>query len=98
MDTRHIDFEGGVSAGIRRAHSSIEDCVEIPTDRLRAQLSSVLSEWPSDLSQRGVTLFAELATVASIARAQYGHAPIEDEELRHLLAHSEELFRCFFHR
>ena len=97
--------ESGVEAGISRAarHGlTIEiayvngaprypDELSLPLTFTRALLES------GEASERFCELFAEVLSVAAIARYSYGDAPLTESAVREYLNHSSDIFNSWRH-
>ena len=98
MKFNQIDFDDGVKRGTNRMrlHFKIASLSLAGSDR--AKIDKVLSGWPHDLSESFVELFAEMSTLASLARSQYNEPPLTDDELKAFLTHSTSFFNSLKHR
>jgi hypothetical protein len=84
-------------AGIERAEQYdlpvSDEVLGRPLDLARA----LLARRGTEMSARFVELFAEMTTVATIARAFYQDTPLQGRDLERYLDHSFEFFNSFRH-
>jgi hypothetical protein len=88
-------FAEGVWAGLARC---AREGLAAPREDIDGQLDllrGVLA--PADASERFVALFAEMATIAAVARFTYEEVPIDADQMNDYLERSFGFFNSFRH-
>jgi hypothetical protein len=105
----NVAFSAGVQAGIERASrhglearpdllgrltvDPVPSADELP--EALAEAKRLMSQ--GDVSDRFTELFAEMVTVAVVARHAYADAPLQPSEIETYLDHSFSIFNSFRH-
>jgi hypothetical protein len=92
------DMAEGIGLGLKRARTRLPNRVLYRYAYDSKAISSCLSRCQNELNGRFVALFAELATIAMIARSEYEEPKLTDSELDDFLEHSISFFNSFTHR
>jgi hypothetical protein len=88
-------FDEGVSAGLGRAGRYD---LAVPREAVEESLAlrrEVLESRSEPMSTRSTELYAELVTIASVARSFYRHEPLTREQLESYLEHSLEFWNSW---
>lgn len=91
-------INAGITNGLGRVLPHFRRQAEYPPDYLRPLLENVLGSWPGESQDRFILLFAELATVAAIARIANQEPRLTHDDVNAFLAHSISFFNSFTHR
>lgn len=99
MELGDFNVEASLSQGLSRAQSSFEK--EFSLDQLqtlRENLLTTFREYPSDLHERFVGLFTEMAAISEASRIHYGYDSLTKDELSKFLEHGVRFFDSFTHK
>jgi len=92
------DLQRGLSSGMSWVKPYFEtELSDKDLFELNTKLGKVLSAYPSELNQRFVYLFAQMAAIAETSRLNYKEPFLKEEELASFLSHSSTFFNSFTH-
>jgi hypothetical protein len=91
-----VDF--GIQNGLNRVQPHFELKARRSPEYLPSLLTEVLGRYPEECQDRFVLLFAELATIAAVARVANQEPPLTRDDLTAFLANSIYFFNSFTHR
>ena len=94
------DEEDALTAGVNAGISRISPYFDIERNRLLSieeDIRSAIDDWPFELNDPFVALFAEVVTVAATARIANEERPLDTDEILAYLAHSYSFLNSWKH-
>jgi hypothetical protein len=98
MQIERNDLIKGIARGFERTAVHFGAPPEHQREEIEYVLRRVFERWPGEVHPRFVQMFAELATVAIAARAQYHEPGLSEDDFRRFLETSIDFFNSFTHR
>ncbi|TAK96498.1 MAG: hypothetical protein EPO07_14460 [Verrucomicrobia bacterium] len=98
MNANPTEIKNGIQAGLTRSLPHFRGKIDRQPDYLYSLLENALRSWPEDSQDRFVNLFAELTTIAAVARVANQEPQLTMDDVRAFLGHSIAFFNSFTHK
>jgi len=92
------EFAEGIRLGVQRARLKLENRDIVLSEQGQQLIRDSMERFPDELSGRFVELFAEMATIAVVTRAEYEEPDLTAENFDEFLGHSIFFMNSFRHR